>query len=132
VSVSVGFPLKQKGLAMLIAVSIAFTLALGDPKDDRKPSKDCFLVESFTRDLTAVGYTVVSTDRDVAVRYLSTLVNLGLPKPPVKLSKLEGLVLVTTPEAPQSVLVGLVTDAGQLCYAINIPRNIHDAILRGA
>lgn len=117
---------------MLAPLLLLAALSTEELKVDREPHKDCFLAESFKRDLIDAGFSVVTTDRATAARYISTLVTLGVEKPPIDLSKLEGLVIVTTPEVADAALVGLVTNDGQICAAINIPRNVHDAILRGA
>lgn len=117
---------------MLTPLLLAVSLAAVDPKTDKEPLKDCFIVESFKRDLSAAGFTVATTDREIAVSYLSTLVNLGVPAPSIDIADIEGLVIVTTPEAPDMALVGIISNDGQLCHAINVPRNIHHAILRGA
>ena len=113
---------------------LALVAALAStPKVDREPPKGCILAESFENDLrSAGGFFVIEAEREVAIRYIVALVTIGYTAPAIDIDKLDKMLVITSPEAPDTVLIALVDSDGVICVAAVIPKAIHDAVLRGA
>lgn len=118
---------------MIAAVLLAAALSTSSPKTDREAPEDCFLAQSFKDDLRkAGGFLLIEAEREVTIRYLASLVTLGFEAPPIDIGKVTSMLIVTNPKAPDTVLIALIDSDGLICVAANIPRAVHDAVLRGA
>lgn len=118
---------------MIAALVFAATLSTIDLKSDREAPEGCFIAQSFEDDLRkAGGFLLVEAEREVTIRYLAALVSIGFEAPPIDVGKLASMLIITTPEAPDTVLIALIDNDGLICVAAVIPKAVHDAILRGA
>lgn len=118
---------------MLAALLLAAALSTSDQKMDREAPEGCFIAQAFKDDLrNAGGFLLIEAEREVAIRYLAALVTIGYEAPPTDIGKLVSMLIITTPEAPNTVLLALIDSDGLICAAAVIPKAIHDAILRGA
>lgn len=112
---------------------LALVAALAStPKVDREPPKGCILAESFESDLRSGGFFVIEAEREVAIRYIVALVTIGYTAPAIDIDKLDKMLVITSPQATDTVLIALVDSDGVICVAAVIPKAIHDAVLRGA
>jgi hypothetical protein len=118
---------------MITALVLAAVLSSSSPKTDREAPEDCFLAQSFKDDLRkAGGFLLIEAEREVTIRYLASLVTLGIKAPPLDIGTIASMLIITNPQAPDMVLIALIDSDGLICVAANIPRSIHDAVLRGA
>ncbi len=118
---------------MITALVLAAALSASSPKADRETPKDCFIAQSFKDDLRkAGGFLLIEAEREVTIAYLASLVTIGFEAPPLDIGTLASMLIITNPAAPDMVLIALIDSDGLICFAANIPKAIHDAVLRGA